>query len=779
MTSDNKYCNVCGQPLTEGQCANRECVKSNSLDNQGTVMPGSIGGLDDDFVLADDAKVDPSKTEFSGTIIADGESIVTDEKDNEIDRTLEAIFPLESMSKAPDGPVETTDSKEFMKSADVKQTLSIDEMRPQSFEGGIVPPLREIQFPSRNDGKAQSWSGAIEKWKTKSLTSFEADEYRVFNVLGEGGYGVVFEAEHKALGRSVAIKVLKPRKRRKGTGRPSGSGTGSGEFQKRQQQFLHEASVTAVLQHPNIMPVYDFGINPKGELFYSMKKVDNPRDWNELIESPAKLLGVSEQEANDEHGKVASIKANVEIFSKLCDAMAYTHSKGIIHRDLKPQNIMIGDYGEVLLIDFGMALDFSTGRKRFVAGGTPTYMAPEMAQHFITWGKINDVRGNTARLLGVEQGSIFLEQSNALGFGSVAQKVLDEADDPELQRLAKRLVELDAEEKAIAKKISFRSDIYLLGAILYEIAVGVPPHLYPFQSFLEQKPELKSDSIRAKRAFNNFLIRAAARNQNYGPKINNPLQISLRNIALKAMETNPADRYASVEQLQEAISDFNNQVQALELADKGRQDFARAKGRDDYQYLLPALESFRGAREIWTGATEASRLKNTVACEYGRRALERKDFDAGIDILDEYVDEEAKNHKKVVEVRKDLISGKNRAKRNRLIGTIATVVAGFAILASIPLTYFGITTLPTYLEFTENKEDFEEFNKPETRTAFDDFNKEEVRIAFREFNREDVQKSFNEFNKEETKLAFNEFNKEDVKKSVQPVQSTRNTTSVR
>ena len=161
--------------------------------------------------------------------------------------------------------------------------------------------------------------------------------------------------------------------------------------------FITEAVVTASLDHPNILPVHELGLDENGRPFYTMKRVKG-LPWSE------RMPELSNQE-------------NLEILLKVCDAMAYAHNQGVLHRDIKPGNVMLGDYGEVLLMDWGLAAavpehEGSLAPKlppKSAIGGTPAYLSPEMA----------------------------------LGQGEL---------------------------------INICSDVYLLGAILFEIVNGEPPH---------------------------------------------------------------------------------------------------------------------------------------------------------------------------------------------------------------------------------------------------------------------------------------------------------------
>lgn len=533
-------------------------------------------------------------------------------------------------------------------------SLSVRGVKNDFAHSDFIPPVRDIRFPSDTT--------SLDEALANDPGSMISDEYGVVAKLGEGGYGVVYEADQRALNRPVAVKVLKP-KRKSGSKSASRSGTGSGELQRRRDQFLHEAKITAKLQHPNIVPLYDFGINKEGQLFYSMKKVER-RPWSSILHNTAKLLGLSEGQIGETAERDA-INKNVEIFARVCDAMAYTHAQKIIHRDLKPDNIMIGDYGEVLLIDFGMALDLADDQPNFSAGGTLVYMAPEMARHFAKQKEIQVAARRTAKRLGLEQGSVFLDKSNLMGIGELAHELIQQSKDEGVIELAETLIRLDTEEKELASNIDYSSDIYLMGAILYQVAVGHPPHYYPIAHCKNGRKE----------KFQRELWLALRNGCQQYSKISDPLRLSLRNIAVRAMKTDPADRYQSVEELQAAIKNFQLQVQSLELIETGKEGLSKAAGGKGYQHLLPALESFRGASELWPEGKEAPDMQVETACVFAERANDQRDYDAGLSILDEYVAEDRVGDQPVVQVRKKLNDGKRKRARNRTIATAGWIAA--------------------------------------------------------------------------------------------------------
>ncbi len=171
--------------------------------------------------------------------------------------------------------------------------------------------------------------------------------YRIIRTAGHGGMGTVFEAEDSVLGRRVALKVIQPAE----AYLDGGSAV----------RLLEEARILARLEHPGIVPVHDAGVFPDGNIFYTMKFVEGRR------------LDVYEQ--GD-----ASLSDVLRVFLKICDAVAFAHARDIVHRDLKPENIMVGPFGEVLVMDWGIAKVLNAPEPAGTVAGTPDYMAPEQAR---------------------------------------------------------------------------------------------------------------------------------------------------------------------------------------------------------------------------------------------------------------------------------------------------------------------------------------------------------------------------------------------------------------
>ncbi len=181
-------------------------------------------------------------------------------------------------------------------------------------------------------------------------------------VLGRGGMGEVFLCTDRRIGRDVAVKVIAASHR---------------DNEELKTRFLHEAYIQGQLEHPSVVPIYDLGVAPEVGPYFVMKRVRGT-----TLHAVLKALRDGDPEALQRHtrGKLLSM------FRQLCLAIDYAHAHGVLHRDLKPSNVMLGDFGEVHVLDWGLAKPLSTptreARAPTVGGmvlGTPGYMAPEQA----------------------------------------------------------------------------------------------------------------------------------------------------------------------------------------------------------------------------------------------------------------------------------------------------------------------------------------------------------------------------------------------------------------
>jgi serine/threonine protein kinase len=152
------------------------------------------------------------------------------------------------------------------------------------------------------------------------VPDFSGTRYELQGEIDRGGMGVVYAAVDRTLGREVAVKVL----------REGAAGAGA------ESRIERESTIMAGLEHPGIVPVHDAGRLPDGRAFYVMKRVRGTR-----VDALARA-GLSLAEA-------------LRLFTRICEPVAFAHARGVIHRDLKPENVMVGEFGEVVVMDWGIA----------------------------------------------------------------------------------------------------------------------------------------------------------------------------------------------------------------------------------------------------------------------------------------------------------------------------------------------------------------------------------------------------------------------------------------
>lgn len=339
------------------------------------------------------------------------------------------------------------------------------------------------------------------------------DEFDLRSVLGEGGMGTVYCALQGSVDREVALKRIK---------------LSAAHDAEMRAKFLAEALVTGNLEHPNIPPVYEIGEDAGGSPFYAMKQIHG-EPWSERITA-------------------MSIQENLEILLKVADALAFAHDKGILHRDLKPSNVMLGDYGEVLVMDWGLALNIgNTGHGERIdehtsIGGTPAYMPPEVA------------RGENQR-------------------------------------------------------IGYHSDIYLLGAMLYELIASKPPH-----SGTNTLDCLAN-------ACRNIIQPTTARS-------------ALLAIALKAMASDHSLRHKSVSAFQQSIRDYLTHAESDQLCMQAEGELTEAEYSVTYDAYLRAQAKFRQAIELWPQNVAASDGLRRCNLTYAHTAYRRGDLDLAWQLLD-------------------------------------------------------------------------------------------------------------------------------------------------
>lgn len=292
--------------------------------------------------------------------------------------------------------------------------------------------------------------------------------YEIRAELGRGGMGIVMRALDRDLQREVALKITR------------GEHSGPHSIAR----FVSEAQVTGQLSHPNIVPVHELGHEPGGRTWFTMK----------LVEGRSMARVISALRAGDEKTRAEyPLNRRLYVFNQLLNALSYAHDRGVIHRDLKPDNIMLGDYGEVLVMDWGLAK---------VRGG------PELA------GKIT-----TSRL-----GTPGSETLDGTIIGTPAYMPPEQA-------------------RGEQEKLDQRSDIYSLGAILYELLCLRPPY----------EAETATELLR--QVVSTPPLKPSRRNADV------VLPRGLEDICMRCLAPDQAARFQSVRELQKALSAYEQSVE--------------------------------------------------------------------------------------------------------------------------------------------------------------------------------------------------------------------------
>jgi serine/threonine protein kinase/Leucine-rich repeat (LRR) protein len=336
---------------------------------------------------------------------------------------------------------------------------------PAASDDSVVDPATAaFRFDSTAPAapaKSRDAKSAASAGKVKAESVYEVSEE-----IARGGMGAILRAVDRDMRREVAVKFLLNQ-----------------ADDRKKARFLEEAQITGQLEHPNIVPIHQVGVSDDGRCFFSMKMVRG-RSLSEMLKDPK---------------SDCTLGRLLNIFVGICNGLAFAHSHHVIHRDLKPANVMVGDFGEVYVMDWGLA----------------------------------KVRGSTS-----DADAGFTDETSA------AQVQTDHSDVTQDGAIVGTVAYMPPEQaNGDVAAVDERSDIYSLGAILYEIMTRTPPvgrggdRLAVLFRVVEG--EIEAPAQRApERA-----------RQGWTPP-------ELAAVALKALSKDPADRYQTVEALQRDVQLF-------------------------------------------------------------------------------------------------------------------------------------------------------------------------------------------------------------------------------
>ncbi|MDG1958459.1 MAG: protein kinase [Candidatus Binatia bacterium] len=359
-----------------------------------------------------------------------------------------------------------------------------------------------------------------------------AQGFEIRDLLGRGGMNVVYRALQRDLQREVGIKKIRPEKERLGSA---------------QRDFLREARVTGALEHPNILPVHGISVNEKGDIALAMKLIEG-QTWAELLH-PQTPAGIEAARGFD-------LTEHLRLLITVSNAVSFAHSRGVIHRDIKPENVMVGAFGEVVLMDWGIALETGiedSGSRapgpRVRLAGTPAYMAPEM----------------------VSPGG---------------------------------------------RNISQQTDVYLLGALLFELLEGKAPQA-------------------AGTLFEALALATSSR----PPKFSEDTPGELADLCRRAMAHDPAQRPSNAREFRQAVEEYLSHRESLAISSNAAALLAATQTSDSgvgapepehradlYSQMSRIIAGFEQARLLWPENPEALQGEDDARFHLAETALESGDL---------------------------------------------------------------------------------------------------------------------------------------------------------
>lgn len=413
---------------------------------------------------------------------------------------LAALSSLDNVRPA----VEAIDDSDLLETFDVAHRQSMIQIDSDATEamspGGPTPAGSASATPG---SKGSSWPSAP-----------PPSRFKILRTHARGGLGQVYLAEDAELHRNVALKEILVK---------------YADVAGTRERFLVEAEITGRLQHPGIVPVYGLGTYPDGRPFYAMR----------FIEGDNLLTAIRSfhHKTADQPWQGEALVAFRELlgrFMDVCDAMQFAHQRHVLHRDLKPHNIMLGEFGETLVVDWGLAKPLYEGRE--------IDSVPESAIVPVSGTAIGSEREGS--VLGTPE---YMPPEQAAG---------------NLSRL------------------SVQSDIYSLGATLYHLLTNEPP-FHSGRSPQHRVAPSNADHASPQQMMKDLLQRVQAGEFPEPRRVQPKVSRSLNAICMKAMATSPDARYESARELKQEIQRWlaDEPVLAMPEAwyDRGGRWFRRHK----------------------------------------------------------------------------------------------------------------------------------------------------------------------------------------------------------
>ncbi len=316
-------------------------------------------------------------------------------------------------------PSEETPSSEKSESSDVNASSPTPPNVPSSGEESAPVKIETAQIKKDSPPDAaphrvppqNSNLTMTEKFKKSMGSRRGYEKYDIKGELARGGMGIIYRIFDKELRRALVMKVLQLQE-----------SLSEEERQKESAKFIEEARITAQLEHPNVVPVHEMGLLADDNVYFTMKIVEG-EELSLIVKKLSQKDPATVKKYNNHN--------LLTIFRKVCDAIAFGHSRDILHRDIKPHNIMIGQYGEALVMDWGLG--------KYIGGDNP----PE-----------EELKDNRDDLV--------LEHLDKTVEGTV---------------LGTPLYMSPEQARGLTKQIDKLTDIYLLGATLYHMMTFTPPHI--------------------------------------------------------------------------------------------------------------------------------------------------------------------------------------------------------------------------------------------------------------------------------------------------------------